>query len=130
MKNSIVLSVKELHKLYPVRRSIIDLLRRKPRRWVHAVDGISIKLKQGEILALVGESGSGKTTTGLCLLGLVEPTEGKILLQGEDVGELVHRGRSKELRRIAQLIFQDPYESLNPRQTVLKAISEPLDVHR
>jgi peptide/nickel transport system ATP-binding protein len=130
MKNSIVLSVKELHKLYPVRRSFFDLLRRKPRRWVHAVDGVSIELKQGEILALVGESGSGKTTTALCILGLIEPTDGEILLQGENVVELIHRGRSKGLRRIAQLIFQDPYESLNPRQTVLKAISEPLEVHR
>jgi peptide/nickel transport system ATP-binding protein len=79
---------------------------------------------------LVGESGSGKTTTGLCTLGLVEPTEGEIRLQGESVTELALGRSRKALRRRAQLIFQDPYESLNPRQTVLQAVSEPLRVHR
>jgi oligopeptide/dipeptide ABC transporter ATP-binding protein len=94
------------------------------------VDDISFALQKGEILALVGESGSGKTTTGLCTLGLVEPTDGRILLQGEDVIEVAHSRRRKELRRKAQLIFQDPYESLNPRQTVFRAVSEALGVHR
>jgi len=129
MMNDLVLEVNHLRKLYPVSQGIVDSLRRLPQRWVHAVDGISFTLKRGEILALVGESGSGKTTVGLCTLGLVEPTEGHILLQGEDVVELVHSRRRQELRRQAQLIFQDPYESLNPRQTVLRAVAEPLQVH-
>jgi oligopeptide/dipeptide ABC transporter ATP-binding protein len=86
-------------------------------------------MKRGEILALVGESGSGKTTTGLCILGLAKPTEGLIQLEGEDVMMLVGTRRTKELRRKAQLIFQDPYESLNPRQTVFRAVAEPLEVH-
>jgi oligopeptide/dipeptide ABC transporter ATP-binding protein len=130
MPNNEVLVVKDLRKLFPVRRGIAGALRRQPQRWVHAVDGISFTLKQGEILALVGESGSGKTTTGLCTLGLVEPTEGYIQLQGDDVVEMAHSRRRKELRRKAQLIFQDPYESLNPRQTVFRAVSEALGVHR
>jgi len=125
-----VLDVKNLRKLYPVPRGIIGSLLRQPKLCVHAVDGLSFTLRQGEILALVGESGSGKTTTGPCTLGLVEPSEGQILLQDEDVLEWIHSRRSKELRRKAQLIFQDPYESLNPRQTIFNAVSELLSVHR
>ncbi len=127
--NDLVLEVKNLRKLFPVPRGIVGSLRRLPQRCVHAVDGVSFSLPQGEILALVGESGSGKTTTGLCTLGLVKPTEGQVLLQGEDVVELAQGRRRQELRRKAQIIFQDPYESLNPRQTVFRAVSEPLRVH-
>ncbi|OQX56757.1 oligopeptide ABC transporter ATP-binding protein [candidate division KSB1 bacterium 4484_219] len=127
--SEIVLDVKNLRKLYPVPRGWLGTLRREPRKFVHAVDGISFSLNQGEILALVGESGSGKTTTGLCTLGLVEPTEGKIMLQGSNVIEMVHSSHRKELRRKAQMIFQDPYESLNPRQTVYQTVVEPLKVH-
>jgi oligopeptide/dipeptide ABC transporter ATP-binding protein len=127
--NEPVLEVKNLRKLFPVSRGIVGFLRRLPKQWVHAVDDISFTLQKGEILALVGESGSGKTTTGLCTLGLVDPTEGQILLENEDVLSLNHSRKRKDLRRKAQLIFQDPYESLNPRQTVLQAVAEPLEVH-
>ncbi|MGD2039401.1 MAG: ABC transporter ATP-binding protein [Anaerolineae bacterium] len=130
MQGNEILVVKDLRKLFPVRRGIAGALRRQPKRWVHAVDGLSFTLQQGEILALVGESGSGKTTTGLCTLGLVEPSEGEVRLEGDDVIEMVHSRRRKELRRKAQLIFQDPYESLNPRQRVFRAVSEALGVHR
>jgi len=125
----LLLEVKDLRKLYPISRGIVGSLRRQPKQWVHAVDGISFDLNPGEILALVGESGSGKTTTGLCTLGLIEPSEGQIYLQGEDVYEVAHSRKRKELRRKAQIIFQDPYESLNPRQTVFQAVSEPISVH-
>lgn len=125
-----ILEVRNLRKLFSVSRGVVDTIRREPQRWVHAVDNISFNMKPGEILALVGESGSGKTTTGLSILGLLEPTEGEILLQGENVIELAKSSRRSELRRKAQLIFQDPYESLNPRQTVFKAVAEPLEVHK
>lgn len=128
--NNLILEVKNLRKLFPVHRGIIGSLLRKPKRWVHAVDGISFNVQKREILALVGESGSGKTTTGLCTLGLIEPTEGQIYLEGLDVVELAHGPKKQELRRKAQLIFQDPYESLNPRQTVFRAVSEALGAHR
>jgi oligopeptide/dipeptide ABC transporter ATP-binding protein len=128
-KNEIILDVRGLRKLYSVPRGIVGTLRREPERWVHAVDGISFNIRRGEILSLVGESGSGKTTTGLCTLGLIKPTNGRVYLQGEDVHELAKGLRRRELRRKAQLIFQDPYESLNPRQTVFKAVAEPLEVH-
>jgi oligopeptide/dipeptide ABC transporter ATP-binding protein len=128
--NNTILEVKNLRKLFPVNRGIVGSILRRPQRWVHAVDGVSFMLEKGEILALVGESGSGKTTTGLCTLGLMDPTEGKIILQDMDVAELAHGPRRQELRQKAQLIFQDPYESLNPRQTVFRAVSEALGVHK
>jgi peptide/nickel transport system ATP-binding protein len=128
--NNNILEVKNLSKLFPVQRGIVGSILRRPQRWVHAVDGISFDLQKSEILALVGESGSGKTTTGLCTLGLIDPTEGKILLQGKDIVELTHGPGKQELRQKAQLIFQDPYESLNPRQTVFRAVSEALGVHK
>jgi peptide/nickel transport system ATP-binding protein len=124
-----ILEVRNLRKLFSVSRGIVGALRREPQKWVQAVDGISFNMKRGEILSLVGESGSGKTTTGLCILGLIKPTEGNIYLQGEDVLDLTGGSRRGELRRKAQIIFQDPYESLNPRQTVFKAVAEPLEVH-
>ena len=128
--NEIVLDVKNLQKLYPIPRGFFGAIRRIPNKYIHAVDDISFHLRRGEIMALVGESGSGKTTTGLCTLGLVEPTAGEIQLDGDDVSDLVHSSRCKELRRKAQMIFQDPYESLNPRQTVYQAVVEPLNVHK
>jgi peptide/nickel transport system ATP-binding protein len=127
-----VLQVSNLRTLFPVSRGIVGTLLARPRRHVHAVDGVSFSVAKGEILGLVGESGSGKTTTALNALGLVEPTEGEILFSGQSVPELVHSGERLRmgLRRRMQIVFQDPYESLNPRQTVFATVAEPLEVHR
>ncbi len=95
---------------------------------VHAVDGVSLTLRRSEVLALVGESGCGKTTLGLMLMGLEEPTDGTIFFEGRDITHLADHER-KDLRRKIQMVFQDPYESLNPTQTVKEIISEPLHVH-
>ena len=126
----IVLQVSNLRRLFPVSRGIVGTLLRKPQRHVHAVDGVSFSVSKGEILGLVGESGSGKTTTALNVLGLDEPTGGEILFNGQPVPELVHSRERLRLRRQVQIIFQDPYESLNPRQTVFATVAEPLEVHR
>jgi oligopeptide/dipeptide ABC transporter ATP-binding protein len=125
-----VLRVENLHKLFPVPRGIPGTLLRKPRRYVHAVDGITFSIRKGEILGLVGESGSGKSTTALNVLGLIEPTEGEILFNGQSVPELAHGRERLQLRREMQIVFQDPYEALNPRQTVYATVAEPLAVHK
>jgi peptide/nickel transport system ATP-binding protein len=125
-----VLQVSNLRTLFPVSRGVVGTLLFKPRRHVHAVDGVSFSVARGEILGLVGESGSGKTTTALNALGLVEPTEGEILFNGQSVPALVQSRERLRLRQQAQIVFQDPYESLNPRQTVFATVAEPLEVHR
>ena len=96
---------------------------------VHAVDGINFEIGENEVLSLVGESGCGKFTTGRLILRLIEPTEGEIVFMGEDICK-VNGKRMKELRREMQIIFQDPYASLNPRLTVREIVEEPLIVHR
>ena len=98
------------------------------RRWLHAVDGVDLELKRGECLGLVGESGCGKTTLALSLLGLQAPTRGRIVLDGHDVSGSVGRDR-KDRARFAQMVFQDPYSSLNPRQTVRRTLEAPLRLH-
>jgi peptide/nickel transport system ATP-binding protein len=140
-----ILQVKSLKKYFPCPRSFTDSFQRRPYKVVHAVDDVSFEVRRGEILALVGESGSGKTTVGMNVLGLQLPTEGRILFDGHDVtdwasgklekgtdkgvAEKKRRDQVLALRRRAQIIFQDPYESLNPRQKVYETIMEPLDIH-
>jgi oligopeptide/dipeptide ABC transporter ATP-binding protein len=97
-------------------------------RYVHAVDDVSFNLKHSEVIALVGESGCGKSTLALLLMGLENPTEGTVLFEGRDITHLSDSER-KDLRRKIQMIFQDPYESLNPTQTIEEIINEPLHVH-
>ena len=95
---------------------------------VHAVDGLDLQLKRGEVIALVGESGCGKSTLALTLMGLEEATEGEIIFNGRDITPLNDKQR-KEIRQRIQMVFQDPYESLNPTQTIEEIVMEPLVVH-
>lgn len=95
---------------------------------VHAVDGVSLTLRRSEVIALVGESGCGKSTLALLLMGLEDPTDGSVIFEGQDITHLNDNQR-KGLRRKIQMVFQDPYESLNPTQTIEEIILEPLQVH-
>jgi peptide/nickel transport system ATP-binding protein len=124
-----LLEVNDLHTGYPVRRGIVAGIARKPKRFVRAVDGVSFSLASGELLALVGESGCGKTTTAHSVLKLVDAEDGTIRFKGQDITHLRHR-ELRPLRRRMQLIYQDPYESLDPRFRVRQTVEEPLIIHR
>jgi oligopeptide/dipeptide ABC transporter ATP-binding protein len=152
MENNTILEVSDLHKYFPVRQSLFEMIQRKPANYVKAVDGVSFNLAKGEVLALVGESGCGKTTIARTIIGLEEQTSGEIKFEGQIVAVHERRTRAglvpletrlpvsrdrsvfpkltmKRLRQQAQMVFQDPYESLNPRSTIFDIVAEPLVVH-
>ncbi len=124
-----VIRVENLRKWYPLRRGFVETLFSKNEMNVKAVDLVSFTLKRGEIFALAGESGSGKTTLGKVLLRLVDPTSGSIFFHGKDITKLTQR-QLKPLRREMQIIFQDPFESLNPRMIIKEIVAEPLRVQK
>jgi oligopeptide transport system ATP-binding protein len=119
-----LLEAANLVKHFPARRDVFG----RPRAWVKAVDGVSFTLNEGETLALVGESGCGKSTVGRLVLRLLEPTAGEVSFKGESIHGLGAEAM-RRLRRHMQIIFQDPYASLNPRMTVGQMIAEPLALH-
>jgi peptide/nickel transport system ATP-binding protein len=153
MKDSVseardLLVVKDLRVWFPLRRSITDLIYRRPRLFVKAVDGVTFSVKEGEIFALAGESGCGKTTLGKTIIGLYKPTSGSILYRPsselsnllEEVGAGTKDGFVniatlpdavlRSLRKEIQMVWQDPYGSLNPRRTILELLMEPLEIHQ
>ena len=119
-----LLEVRDLVKHFPIRRGLFG----REAGQVRAVDGVSFDVRQGEVLGLVGESGCGKTTTGRCILRLIEPTSGTVRFDGQDITRL-SRHDLRPLRRQMQVIFQDPYSSLNPRLTVGSMLGEALAIH-
>jgi peptide/nickel transport system ATP-binding protein len=123
-----LLEVENLFARFPIPRGVVGAFRGRPKLSVRAVDGVSFSLHAGEMLALVGESGSGKTTTAQTILRLIKPEAGTIRFEGDDITDISGR-ELRTLRRHVQLIFQDPYESLDPRFRVRATIEEPLLVH-
>jgi oligopeptide/dipeptide ABC transporter ATP-binding protein len=126
MSKDTFLEVRGLKKYFDVGQP--TLFRSRDTRHVHAVDGVDFDLRRSEVIALVGESGCGKSTLALLLMGLEDPTAGTVTFEGRDITHLNDRER-KSLRRKIQMVFQDPYESLNPTQTIEEIVTEPLDVH-
>lgn len=122
-----VLRVENLRKWYPLKRGFLETVFSRAELNVKAVDGVSFTLNKGEIFALAGESGSGKTTLGKVLLRLVSPSSGSVFFQGKDITKLSDR-ELKPLRRKMQIVFQDPFESLNPRMIIKEIVAEPLRV--
>ncbi|MBI1824360.1 MAG: dipeptide ABC transporter ATP-binding protein [Nitrospirae bacterium] len=120
-----LLSVVHLKKYFPVKEGFFS----SGNKAVHAVDDVSFELQEGEVLGLVGESGSGKSTTGRLILRLIEPTSGEVYYRGENILK-AESGRMRSLRKEIQIIFQDPYSSLNPRMTIGKILEEPYIIHK
>ncbi len=124
LQNGKFLVVRNLRKFFPVKKGVFS----KTVAYIQAVDGVNFEVRRGETLGLVGESGCGKTTTARLLLRLEKPDKGKILFEGKNILEYKDK-HSRALRREIQMIFQDPYSSLNPYKTVKQIISEPLRIH-
>ncbi|MCC7023728.1 MAG: ABC transporter ATP-binding protein, partial [Thermomicrobiales bacterium] len=124
-----LLEVRNLVKHYPVRRSLVDALRRVPPAAVHAVDDVSFQVARGQTLGLVGESGCGKTTTGRCVLFLQSPTSGEVLVDGQPI-DPDDEAAMRRWRKKLQIVFQDPNSSLNPRMTIGQTLGEALTFHR
>jgi len=125
MAETPLLEVKHLKKYFPIKGGVFS----KTIGYVYAVDDVNFTIAKGETLGLVGESGCGKSTTGRSILRLIEPTDGEVYFEGQDIIKL-EKGSMRALRREMQIIFQDPYASLNPRMTIGSIIGEPLEIHK
>ena len=127
--SSPLLEVEHLSKWFPQKRKINDVIQHRERRWLKAVNDVSFQIHRGENLGLVGESGCGKSTLARTILRLYEPTSGTIRLNGQDISHM-KGSQLRALRPQMQMIFQDPYSSLNPRMSVYDTIAEMLKVHK
>jgi len=123
-----IIKVEHLTKYFPVQKSLLEQLFTRELSYVKAVDDVTFSIKSGEFFTLAGESGCGKTTTGRVIVKLLEPTSGKIYFNGADITKLKGE-KLRLLRRKMQIIFQDPYASLNPRMKIIDAVGHPLEIH-
>ncbi len=130
MTETPLVQVEGLEKIFDVSAPWLNrVIESKPRQFVHAVDGVDFRIQRGQTLALVGESGCGKSTVARLLVGLYAPTRGKVSFDGNDLAGAINKPDMRSIRRRMQMIFQDPYASLNPRWTVLDIVAEPLREH-
>ncbi len=127
MGDLVFIEVRNLKKHFPIRRSLSDILRRRSRI-LKAVNGLNFQIKENEIFCLTGESGCGKSTTGRLLVRLLKPTSGQVIFEGRNIYD-IPAGAFRKYRRKMQIIFQDPYESLNPKMIIYDLLEEPLRIH-
>jgi oligopeptide transport system ATP-binding protein len=125
-----IIEIEDLKVYFPVHQRILGNIFQQKKEYIHAVDGVSFAVERGETFGLVGESGSGKTTLGRTLTLMVRPTSGKIFLDGENILDGNIKAHEPQVRKKIQMIFQDPFSSLNPRKTVKQAIAVPLKEQR
>ena len=128
LSDDVLLRVEGLKKYFQPHLTLAQSIGKTKKRLIKAVDGVTFDIKKGEIFGLIGESGSGKTTTGKLVMKLIDPTEGKMIFDGEDVTSL-EKQQTKLYRRKVQMIFQDPYASMNPRFKIRDVLAEPLIIH-
>ncbi|MFW9843102.1 MAG: ABC transporter ATP-binding protein [Candidatus Thorarchaeota archaeon] len=124
-----LIEIRNMRKWFAVNTGFLSSMLYRQELFLKAVNGVTFDIKKGEVLVLAGESGSGKTTTGRCILHLEIPTEGEVIYAGQNLATL-DRNEIKELRKRMQITFQDPYESLNPKQSIFNIVQEPLMVHK
>ena len=129
-EDGILLETRSLSKWFPRRRTLVEILTRRDRDYLRAVDRVSIAIRAGEALGLAGESGSGKTVTAEVVAGLQQPTSGSVLFKGAPMTGRIPRTRSARFRRSVSMVFQDPFDSLNPQKRVGKLVAEPLEIHK
>jgi len=130
MPKDVAIEARNLVKHFPIKMGFFKTLISKQTPVVHAVDDISFKIYKGEIFGLVGESGCGKTTTGRMLINLTEPTSGEVFFNGLNITAISQEHKMRKLRKNMQIIFQDPYESLNPRMGIFDIVAEPLRLQK
>ena len=124
-----LVKITDLKKVFPIKQGLLDVIMKKPQRCVNAVDGVSLEINKGECMGLVGESGCGKSTLAKTLIRLYDPDGGQIMLDGKDITH-ISRAEMRENARNIQMIFQDPYSSLNPRMSVRAILQEALLYHK
>jgi peptide/nickel transport system ATP-binding protein len=125
-----VVEVKDLKKWFPLRETFFQgVFGKGDRKYLKAVDGVSFTIKHGEVFGLAGESGCGKSTTGMTVLKLYKPTSGRIFFSNQDIAAIKGRDLLKKFRKNAQIVFQNPYESINPRFTIFQWVEEPVRIH-
>jgi peptide/nickel transport system ATP-binding protein len=128
MTSETIAELRDVRMYFELKRALVQKITAQPRQYVKAIDGVSLSISRGDVFGLVGESGSGKTTAGKLILNTLHPTDGTVFFENKNLNDMI-KGDIKSFRRKIQVIFQDPYASMNPRMKIGKALTQPLEIH-